>query len=560
MGQYRVSMIGFCMAFFLIVSACGGAEGEAQNTSSPGSAVQPSVSASAIVYIGTSGAPDTLNPANSFFYETTIVSRLVYDTMYYLDLEDATIKPLLAEQVEVSEDGKVWTFTLYEGIEFHDGEPLTAEDVVFSYNLYRNSPTLQNRTAAFDSVEASDERTVVLTLTKAVPNIENELRWLYILPKHIWSEVEDLTEFKNEEMIGSGPFRLVEHQPGTLVRLGANPNHFRSPPRIDEVVFESFDSQDALVQALRAGTVDVVLEIPPDVGESLKSVANIDLVIGPRPEPRIRSIIINQIPPERCPAEGGICSGHPALQDRKVRQALAYATDKKRLLQEAESGYGEVGLTHVAASMGNWFNTEIEDYAFDIKEANRMLDEAGYDDTNEDDIREMPGGDEPLEFRLNWPDELDAAHRMSYILAEDWSKIGITLDPKEVPSEELLPQSYPGYDFDVLIWGWNADIDSNEVLNLMVSQEIATGLNETGYVNSEYDELFKKQAAEVDPEARRKLVWQMQQIVHRDVVYIIPYYEYGIQGYRNDRFTGFPDSELVALQDRQILTHIRPRD
>jgi peptide/nickel transport system substrate-binding protein len=110
-----------------------------------------------------------------------------------------------------------------------------------------------------------------------------------------------------------------------------------------------------------------------------------------------------------------------------------------------------------------------------------------------------------------------------------------------------------------MIWGWGSDPDPNLLLSVMTTDEIPTGSSETGYSNEEYDDLFGQQATELDQDKRKEIVWQMQQIVHDDVVYIIPFYAQAVQAYRKDRFTGWlVDDAKVELSDVTSLYVVSP--
>ena len=114
-------------------------------------------------------------------------------------------------------------------------------------------------------------------------------------------------------------------------------------------------------------------------------------------------------------------------------------------------------------------------------------------------------------------------------------------------------------DFDVILWGWGSDPDPNFLLSVMLTDEIPTGNSESGYSNPTYDELYLQQAVELDQQQRIDLIWEMQRIVHEDVVYIIPFYSQSVQAYRTDRFTGWQtDSGKVALEDTSSLLVIEP--
>jgi peptide/nickel transport system substrate-binding protein len=411
----------------------------------------------------------------------------------------------------------------------------------------------------FESIEAPDERTVVITLTEPIPNMESQLVFQYILPEHIWGQLEGdaVAEFENTEMIGSGPFKMVEYKQNEFVHLAANKEHFEKPPKVDEVIFQTFGNPDALVQAITTGQVDMITEMPLTAIPTLKNTENVELAIGVPLSPSIRDFIFNQIVPEDCPAEDGVCSNHPALRDRNVRLALAHATDLQNIIDVAELGLAVPGVGLIADSMGEWYNSSLQPYEFDPAKANQILDEAGYLDTDGDGVRETPDG-QPLTFRLNWPNDIVAAPRTAELLGDMWSQVGVSLEPQAMDPDALTSVCCPAFDFDVMIWGWGSDPDPNALLNVMTTKEIPTGSSETGYANPEYDALYDQQAVELDRNKRRELIWEMQRLAHEDVVYLT-YYQQQVQAIRTDRFMGwFTDAPTLVLEDPSSLTVIEP--
>lgn len=565
--------LGFVLVISLLLAACSGAApastptaalGDEQPAATAGEpAAQPSQPA--VVRIGWGGSPDTLNPGTAILAEAYSLFELLYSSMYELNL-DGSYSPDLAKSTEVSDDGTVYTFTLRDDLRWHDGQPVTARDVVFSYQFYQKHedfPYMPAYTGYFDTVEAPDDQTVVLTLTEPIPNIESQLFWLFILPEHIWAEhdtPEGAAAFENTAMIGSGPFKMREYRQGEFVHLEAVKDHAVAPPKIDEVVFQTFDNQDALVQALLTGQVDMITEMPNTAVPTLRNAENVELVVGAPLAPDIADIISNQTPPELCPPDG-VCSGHPALRDLAVRQALAHATDKQKIIDVVLLGLGTPGLTLVPDGLGMWYNDTIEDYAFDIAEANRILDEAGYLDSDGDGVREMPDGSQPLNFRLYWPNDSATAPRMAELLDETWSQAGVRLQPQALDPDALTSVCCPTFDYDIILWGWGSDPDPAFLLSVHLTDEISTGLSETGYTNPEFDELYAQQAIALDPAERQAIIWRMQEILHRDVAYIVPYYAQATQAFRTDRFRGWvTDQPTVALEDPTSLTVIEPVD
>ena len=571
------STLAILLVIAIMLAACSGGTGapapEAA-TSAPADSSQPAEPAATEapaeaasggqVRIGWGGSPDTLNPGTAILSEAYILFELVYSSMFDLNL-DGTFSLDLAESWDVSDDGLVHTFKLRPDFTWHDGQPVTAKDVVFTYNFYgshEDFPYMPVYTEYFDSVEAPDDQTVVITLTEPIPNIESQLVFMYILPEHIWAEhdtPEGATAFENEQMIGSGPFKLAEYRQGEFVTLEAVKDHPTSPPKVDGVVFQTFDNQDALVQALTTGQVDMVTELPNTAVPTLRNAENVQLVVGAPLAPEVTDIIPNQVSEENCPPEDGVCSGHPALRDLQVRKALAYATDKQKIIDVALLGLGTPGLRLIPDGLGVWYNDTIKDYPFDIDEANRILDEAGYLDSDGDGVREMPDGTSPLTFRIYWPSDSSTAPRIAELLGESWKQVGIDLQPQALDPDALTSVCCPTFDYDIIIWGWGSDPDPGFLLSVHLTDEIPTGNSETGYSNPEFDKLFAQQATELDPAKRKEIVWQMEQILHDDVAYIIPYYAQATQAFRTDRFTGWiTDQPKVALEDPTSLTIITP--
>lgn len=512
--------------------------------------------------IGWAGSPDTLNPGMAILVEAYTIFELVYDSMYDLNLDGSFVLSL-AESVKVSDDGLTYTYKIRDGIKWHDGKPLTAEDVAWSYNLYKDTPEYPYMngyyTPYFDTIVATENNEVVLTLTEAIPNIESQLVFLYVLPKHIWEDKNKL-EYENFEMIGSGPFKMAEYKQNEFVRLVANRDHFSTPPKVNEVIFQTFDNQDALVQAIKSGQVDMITEMPNTAVETLKNEPNIELVTGSPLAPDVTDIIFNQIDPANCPTEeGGLCTGHPALRDRNVRLALAHATDKQQLIDVILLGLGTPGLTLIPDGLGVWYNNSLADYTYDVAKANQILDDAGYKDANGDKVRDMPDGSRPLTFRLNWPSDSIVAPRTAELLNQMWTQVGVKLELQAVDPDALTAQCCPAFDFDIMIWGWSSDPDPSALLYVYTTEGIPTGSSETGYSNPEYDALYAKQQTELKFDARKDIVWEMQKIVHDDVVYIIPFYAQQVQAYRTDRFTGWLVGQpKLELSDVTSLVLVEP--
>lgn len=557
----RHTLFALLVILSLLLAACAGQPTEA---TTGGEEPAPTSAEPVQVRIGWAGSPDTLNPGTAVLTEAYTLFELVYDSMYQLNL-DGSYSLELAESAEVSDDGITWTFKIRSGISWHDGQPLTANDIAFSYNFYQQNQDfafLPIYTDYFASVEAPDDSTVVITLTEAIPNMESQLVFLYVLPQHIWGDLDSASaaEFENAAMVGTGPFKLVGYSQNEFVELEAVRNHPLYNAKIDSVVFRTYSNPDALVQALRTGEVDMITEMPNTAVPGLRAESNIEVVTGAPAAPSVSDIIFNLTDESTCPVDdGGECTGHPALRDRQVRLALAHATDKQKIIDVVLLGLGSPGTTLIPDGLGVWYNDAIVDYEFNVDLANQILEDAGYLDTDADGIREMPGGGDPLVFRLNWPSDSTTAPREAELLDEMWTLIGVDLELQALDPDTLTAVCCPVFDFDIIIWGWGSDPDPGFLLSVMTTGEIPTGTSETGYSNPAYDELYVAQATELDLQTRIGMVHEMQQIVFDDIVYLIPFYDQSVQAFRTDRFTGWiTDQPKVALEDVSSLLVIEP--
>jgi peptide/nickel transport system substrate-binding protein len=523
----------------------------------PGAAAPPS--GSAVVRVGWTGSPDSLHPGLGLLFQSYTLFGLVYDALVEMRLEGG-FAPSLAESWTTSTDGLEWTFRIRSGATFHDGSPVTAHDVVYSFELYRahaEFPYLHAYTEPFASVAAPDERTFVLRLTRPVPNLESQIVFLFVLPRHLW-EGRDATTFANQAMIGSGPFRLVATRQNEFVRLAAHRAHPVLPPAVDEVVFVTYGTLDALVQALRTGELDAILGVPFTAVAELRRAPNVEVATGMPLSPNATMIEIDQLDPARCP-KGGVCSGHPALRDLAVRRALALATPKQELIDVVLLGQAAPGKTLLPDGLVGYFHRDLVPFPYDPDAARRELDAAGYRDRDGDGVRETPDGGRSLAFRFFFPSDNPNAPRTARLVARAWASIGVRIEPRALDPNAMSAARAPAFDYDLLLWSWTSDPDPNFMLQAMTGEMLGLGGNHTGWSDPEYDEVYRRQAATVDLEERYRLVWRLQEIAQRDVVYIVPFYERSVEAFRTDRFRGWrTDAPGLMLEDRSSLATIEP--
>lgn len=557
------------IALMFVTTACTAVQQSPTPGASPtGDATPPPTGGATggTVRIGWGGSPDSLNPGNGVLAEAYTLYGLVYDVPIDITAEGEYVGEL-AESWDVSDDGLTWTLTIRDGVTFHDGEPLTADDVAFTIQLYKDTedfPFLPSYAAYFETIEAPDESTVVLTTAEPLGNFEANMVFMYILPEHIWADVEDPVAFENEDMVGSGPFQLAAYSQGESVELESYDDYWGTAANVDGVIFQTIENPDARVTALTTGDVDAITEFPATAVSQLQNAENVQVHIADiAAGGAFRDVFFNIVDEENCPEEDGVCSGHPALKDLTVRQALATAVDKQQIIDVATLGTSSPGLSLVPPGLGDFYASEVEDYPFDPDAANAMLEEAGYTDSDGDGVREcLPDQDcETLTFRFHYADDIDTAPREAELLQGMWREIGVEIQIQGLDPDTLTSICCPTFDYDIMLWGWGSDPDPAFLLGVALCSEIDSGFSETGYCNPDFDALYDAQALETDPAARTEMIHEMQRILVEDVPYIIPYYQVWIQAWRTDTFTGWlEDDPSLGLEDASSLVNLRPAE
>ena len=577
--------------FILVLSACGtqqqqspdptGSGGGAASPSAPEPGIgcepvttdEPTAGTGGTVRVGIGGSAGSLNPGLGELSEDYELYELVYDTPISITPAGEYV-PELATEWSVADDDVTWSVTLRDDASFHDGTPLTAEDVKFSLEMYRDNEFIYQSSYpdVFETITVEDPTHLTIVTSEPVGNFEYRLIFMYVLPKHIW-ENEDPTGYDNADMVGSGPFMLTEFVLGESAELAAFDDYYQGRPVVDRVIFQTIENADARVAALTSSTpeIDLLGEFQATAIPTLQQTENVQVCvtdIGAGGD--LTDIIFNVVADENCPTddpettdvdETGICTGHPALKDVEVRRALATATDKQELITVATGGLATPGIGLVPVGLGEFYASELTDYAFDTDAAAEMLETAGYVDEDGDGIRECKADQDcdDLTFRFNYPSDSDSSPRLAEVIAGQWEQVGVQLDIQGLEPDTLTSVCCPAFDFDVILWGWGSDPDPQFLLSILTCDEIPYGLSESGYCNPEYDDLFSQMAVETDPQARIDLVHELQRIALEDVPYIIPYYAASYVAWRTDTFTGWSfDDPSIGQTDPNVLRVLAP--
>lgn len=544
----------------LILAACGPAAAPttAPAAEAPAEPAAPASTEPVVLRVGWEGTPDTLNPAYAFLVESFTVFDLVYGALTTQQPGGEYVGNL-ADSWTLSDDGLTWTFTLKDGITFHDGTPLTAADVAFTLNAIMADPdgwaTVSNYVNGFTEVTAVDDKTLTIVTEYPVSNMEYRLSWLYIVyPPDFegFTTSEDLQNFSNFELIGTGPFKMQTFdEDQRILILEAYDDYYGGRATVDQITFQTYDNSDALIQALKVGEIDMVLDVPQSAFAALSEVDGVRPV--QLPGSYFDELIINSVPADHDP----VPNKNPALDDPAVRLAIAHAINKQDLVDVVMQGLAQPATTIVPPQLGGgfWHNTDIEDIPFDLAKGNEVLEAAGYV-MGDDGVRAK--GDVRLEFRLQFPSDNALYARVADSMTGWFGEIGIKTTPEAVDPDSLYAAMTPVGDFDLVLWGWGPDPDPDFILSVITSDQFVDGgWSDSGYMNPAYDQLYLDQQEAVDRDDRRAIIWEMQKMAFDDRPYIVLYYQDLLRAYRSDRFTGFIESP-IGIESFQSILQVKP--
>lgn len=462
------------------------------------------------------GEPDQLDPHNTSAYFSFQVLENVFDTLVQPD-ENLEMQPALAESWEVSEDQLTWTFTLREGVTFHDGSEFTAEDVVYSYNrIIEEELSNAYRFGAVSSVSAPDERTVVIEVSAPSPNLLSAIGGFKGMAIVSQENVESGEITDNP--IGTGPFAFDSYSTGDSITLTANEDYWDGAPEVPGVTFRFITEGTTALADLTSGEVDWTDSIPAQQVAGLEG--NADVEVGKVPSNDYWYLAPN--------------GAKAPYDDVRVRQAIAYAIDREAIMQAAT--YGNATANQLAIPESSSWYTEFSEYSLDPGRAQELLDEAGVEEATMD-----------LLVTSQYPETVSAAE----VIADNLAEVGITVEIRTVDFATWLDEQSKG-NFDMLMLGWLGNIDPDDFYYNQHHSEGAS--NAQGYSNATVDQLLDEARSETDVEARQKLYDEAATTIAQEGSYIYLYnpdviqaWSPALEGYeaRSDRAIRFAGVSLA---------------
>lgn len=489
------------------------------------------------------GQPRYLNPILAGSNDVDMdITRLVYSSLFRLD-ENLVLQNDLAERYELSSDQKQYTIYLRKDVRWHDGQPFTADDVVFTIRSIQTSDYGSPLASSFQGVdiEKVDEATVKFTLKQVYAPFLNILT-VGIAPHHVWETIAPKNAALAEQIlkpIGTGPFQFAEmaqkRKTGeiTTFRLVRNEHYYGQRPYLDDMSFVFFPTHEEAMAALTAGRVDGMGFLPLQLLEMVSERSSLSLhhlIL-----PQYFGLFFNQ-------------TKNPILADIGVRNALALAINRPELVEKALFGQGEP--LHLPIPPGGpAYNDQLAPPEPNAEVARQNLEDAGWKDTNGDGIREKKNQELRLKITTtDWPEYV----RTADLIRQQWQAIGVKVDIDHVGAGTIQQTIVRPRDYEVLLFGEILSAEPDPYPFWHSSQIKSPGLNFALFKDKDVDRILEQARQTTDAEKRRQQYGEFQAKIldlKPAIILYRPYYLYsagtkvrGIAtrqaGLPSDRFNG----------------------
>lgn len=477
------------------------------------------------------GEVTSLDPAKGFEVTGTGVMAQVYDRL--LDFPAGRVdKPeaSLAESWKVSADGLVWTFNLRKDVKFHSGNPLTADDVVYSLQRVihlKDQPAfiITQFGLTPESIKALDKSTVQITLPKkfagglflsclsaAVASVvDSQVVKQHVAKTDKYPDGDFGSAWLSLNSAGSGPFILRKWERGETTILDPNPNHFAFPPKVKRVIFKEIPEATSRRLQVEKGDIDIAWQMLPDqVSEMAK---NKDLHIVKFPATQIMYLGLNVT--------------HGPLADKKVRQAIRYAVDYDGIINQILGGAGKQISTFIPEGFAGYESRIL--FKTDPEKARQLMKEAGYAQGFETTLDHMDATPQP---------------ELAQSIQSSLAKIGIKVQINKMVGAQLYPK-YRAQKHDMILGAWGPDyIDPHTNAQPFADYKANQLAYRNMYYNDQTSKMVQDAGVEMDHEKRIALYKEANKIIQEDGPYVFLYQPLYLHAVRNDIQGFLPGSNL----------------
>jgi len=451
------------------------------------------------------------------------VHAYVLESLLSRDPDTLEWSGMLAKSWKVSDDGLTITFQLRKNIVFSDGEPMTAEDVAFTYAFTMNkaikAPAQQAYFEPIESVTATGKYEVVFKFKRPYFMALGMAGGMEILPKHFYQEYIDKPEEFNTSkgiLMGSGPYKLADPKNWSSdeggVELVRNTRYWGPvQPTFDKIIWRVIENPSARLTTYRNGELDAYSARPVEY-KKLKNDAQIKQITGDNqfeymaPTAGYAYLAWNQLK-----------NGKPTrFADKRVRQAMTYLTDREKIIKDIWLGYAEVAISPFSPRSKQHDKSLVPRKA-DLKKAQQLLKEAGYEDRNGDGVLENEKG-EDFEFELVYAQSSEDTARMVLLIKDMYARAGIKVIPK--PTEwPVMIEMLNKKNFDAITLGWTSGIETDIYQMFHSSQAKTDGNNFISYKSDALDKIIEEARTIVDDEKRMKVWRKAEAIFYEDQPY-----------------------------------------
>lgn len=419
----------------------------------------------------------------------------IFETLTWKDSEQIT--PQLAKTWEYIEEENAYIFNLREGVKWHDGEPFDASDVVFTFNYIKEHPHPFVDASVIEEVELINEHSVKMHLGNTfAPIFQNIFGTQPILPKHIWENVQNPEDFREEQaVIGTGPYKLADYssEHGTYLYV-ANEDYYMGEPIAEKIKFIKM-AEEVMPAALKSGEVDYI-DLAPELVEQIKA-DGFEVEEAPAAWNAKMFMNYNKEP----------------LSSVDFRQAIAYAIDRELLVDIAMRGFATAGSPGIMPPSSPWFNPETEQYSYSPDKAAELLEGLGYVKTG--DYYEKDGS--VLELSLIAATDFK---EVGQFIKTSLEEIGIKVEFATL-ERKTVDAKVGAWDFDLSIYG-HGGLYEPSILTRVITGK---GFNSARYTENELlNALCEEQLVEMDTEKRKQIVFDIQQIFAYDLPTLTLYY------------------------------------
>jgi peptide/nickel transport system substrate-binding protein len=451
------------------------------------------------------------------------ICSLVYNGLTKVD-KDLNIVGDLAERWEIADGGLSITFYLHRDVRWHDGVPFSAEDVRFSFKTILDPkvgcPYVSSYTD-IEEIEIIDPYTVRFHYKR--PYAPALLKFgMGIIPKHLFEDIGDIRRSVYARApIGTGPYRFSEWETGQHIILEANPDYFEHVPGIKRYVYKIVPDQSVQFLELVAGQTDSMDLNPYQFFYRSNT---------PEFKERIRKY--------RYLAHSYVYVGYnledPLFKDKKVRQALSYAINKKKIIEAVLLGLGEK-CTGPFLKGTPYYDETVPGYDYDPAKAAELLREAGWSDTNADGILEKNG--DQFRFRIATNQGSQVREDVATIVQSQWAQLGIKTEIQVVAWSAFLDRFVNKKQFQAVILGWTIPIDPDIYAVWHTDSMREGGLNFISYSDRRVDELIELGRREFDPARRKEIYCEIHRRISEDAPYTFLFFRYATPAVQK-RFEG----------------------